>query len=349
MIRRVELSEKSRDFYSKKNEDKRLPQSDFTLLAELEDNARQPLSKLANKLRISQQLLSYRLRTLKTKNILSGFYTQINFPMFGYTKYRTMVRISSYSQQKEKEIVEYLMHHPNVQWLVECGGKWDFMVNFLAKNVVQFDNFLKAIRNKFPRQIQNFDIFIVFESIELGRSYFIKSYRDTKKLAYFGRDYKPTKVDGADLKILNLISENARMTSAEIAEQIEVSPNTISSRIKKMIERGIIRGFKPLIHLENIGYMTYKIPFKFQNYTEQREEEIIDYLKTDVRITGIIKLVGQWDFEIEFEVDSRQAMLDLTRNFRDKFKDVIKEFEIIPLYHEYKYNFFPGDLCELSR
>jgi DNA-binding Lrp family transcriptional regulator len=260
-----------------------------------------------------------------------------------------MVRISNYSQQKEKEIVEYLMHHPNVQWLVECGGKWDFMVNFLAKNVVQFDNFLKAIRNKFPRQIQNFDIFIVFESIELGRSYFIKSYRDTKKLAYFGRDYKPTKVDGADLKILNLISENARMTSAEIAEQIEVSPNTISSRIKKMIERGIIRGFKPLIHLENVGYMTYKIPFKFQNYTEQREEEIIDYLKTDVRVTGIIKLVGQWDFEIEFEVDSRQAMLDLTRNFRDKFKDVIKEFEIIPLYHEYKYNFFPGDLCELSR
>jgi len=39
-------------------------------------------------------------------------------------------------------------------------------------------------------------------------------------------------------------------------------------------------------------------------------------------------------------------MLSLTRNFRDKFKDVVKEFEVISLFHEYRYNFFPRDLIE---
>jgi DNA-binding Lrp family transcriptional regulator len=47
---------------------KNLTQADLNLLAELEDNARQPLSKLANKLRISQQLLNYRLQALKKRN-----------------------------------------------------------------------------------------------------------------------------------------------------------------------------------------------------------------------------------------------------------------------------------------
>jgi len=323
---------------------KKLTKSDLILLAELEDDARQPFSKLAKKLRISQQLLSYRLQSLQRRNIIGGFYTQINFPMFGYTKYRVMLCISDYSKPKVKEIIDYLMQHPNVQWIVECGGRWDFIVNFMAKNIIQFNQFLKEFRNKFPKQIQNFDIIIVMEFIELGRAYFTKTYRDIKNLSIFGRDYKSIKFDKIDLNILNLISENARMTSMEIAKNLAVSPNTVSFRIKKLKDKGIIRGFKPLIHIGNIGYATYKIPLKFQNFTEERELEIINYLKTDVRVVSLIKMIGKWDFEIEFEVESKEGILDFTRGIRDEFKDIIKEFEVVPLYYEYRYNFFPRDL-----
>jgi DNA-binding Lrp family transcriptional regulator len=321
-----------------------LTQADLNLLAELEDNARQPLSKLANKLKISQQLLNYRLQALKKRKILGGYYTQINFPKLGYTKYRTLVRISNYTQQTAKEILSYLKAHKNVQWVIECGGKWDFLINFIAKNVVQYDNFLRDIRNTFPRQIQTFEVFIVIEWIELGRSYFTQLRRQVAELSYFGRDYEQVKVDHIELQILNLIAEDARKTSVEIAERIGVSPNTVSSRIKNLRSRGIIRAFKPLIHLENTGFMAYKLPFKFHNSTDKLEREIIDYLKSDVRVVAIVKMIGHWDFEIEFEVDSQESMLDLVRGFRDRYGAVIKEFELIPLFHEHMYNFFPRDL-----
>jgi len=328
------------------NRIKKLTQSDLNLLAELENDARQPLSKLAHKLKISQQLLSYRLQALKKRKILGGYFTQINFYMMGYTKYRTLVRISNYTQQKEKEIVNYLMAHKNVQWIIECGGKWDFLINFVAKNVVQYDNFLMEFKNRFPRHIQNFDIFIVIEWIELGRGYFAQSRREVKKLSFFGRDYEQAKVDHTDLRILDLLSENARMSSVEIAKKIGVSPNTISSRIRSLCAKGVIRAFKPLIHLESTGFMAYKLLFKFQNYTGKIEKEIIGYLKTDARVVAIVKMIGQWDFEIEFEVDSRQSMLDLIRSFRDRYGSIIKEFELIPLFHEHKYNYFPRDLID---
>jgi len=321
-----------------------LAQTDLIILSELEENARQPLSRLAKKLRISQQLLSYRLQVLKRWKILGGYYTQINFPMFGYTKYRTMVNISNYSQPKEKEILHFLMGHPNVQWIVECGGKWDFIINFVAKNVIQYDSFLCDFKNRFPRQIQNFDIIIVMQFIELGRAYFTKNHRDVKELSVFGRDYEPVKTDRLDMQILGLLAEQARITSSEIAAKLGTSPSAISSRIKKLVEKRIILGFKPLIHVENMGYLGYKIPFKFQNCTEGKEQEIIEYLNTDVRVVAIIKLIGKWDLEIEFEVDSRQSMLEFIRGVRDKFKEIIKEFELIPLFHEYRYNYFPNDL-----
>lgn len=324
----------------------KLTKFDLKLLAELEEDVRRSLSKIAKKLRTSQQVISYRIKSLQKRNILYGFYTIINFTLLGYTSYRTMIRFTNITEQKHKEIISYLMKHPNVLWIVECGGRWDLIVNFMAKNIIQYNNFVKDLKNKFPKQIQNYDVLTTVEVVYFGRDYFTKKFREVKQIPYFGREFKLVKVDKVDLKILNLISENARMNAVEIAEKINTSPNTVILRIKNMKKIGLIQGFKPLIHLENTPYSAYKSLIKFQNLTEEKEKEIINYLKTDVRVIGIIKLVGMWDFEIEFEVDSKQAMLELTRKFRDRFKEVIKEFEVIPLFHEYKYNFFPRDLLK---
>jgi DNA-binding Lrp family transcriptional regulator len=323
---------------------KNLTQADLNLLAELEENARQPLSKLAKNLKISQQLLNYRLQALKKRKILGGYYTQINFPILGFTKYRILVRISNYTQNNAKEIIRYLRAHKNVQWIIECGAKWDFIINYVARNVVQYDNFLRDIRNALPRHIQRIEVLIVIEWIEFGRAYFTRMRREAKPPSSFGRYYEKVKIDRTELQILNLLSEGACKTSVEIAEKIGVSPNTASSRIRNLCSRGIIRAFKPLVHLENTGFMAYKLPFKFHNYTEKIEKEIIEYLTADVRVVAIVKLIGQWDFEIEFEVNSKESMLDLVKGLRDKYGGIIKEFELMPLFHEHMYNFFPRGL-----
>lgn len=322
----------------------KLTKFELKLLAELENNSRQTLSQVAKELSTSQQVISYRIQSLQKRDVLYGFYTIINFTLLGYTSYRTMIRFTNITEEKHKKIVSYLRKHSNVLWLVECGGRWDLIVNFMAKNIIQYSNFLKDLKSRFPEQVQNYEVLTTVEVTYFGRDYFIKKFRETKQSPYFGRKFELIKVDKTDLKILDLISENARTNSVEIAEKIGISPNTIIARIKNMKRSGLIQGFKPLIHLENTPYSAYKAAIKFQNITEEKENQIINHLKTDVRVIGIIKLVGMWDFEIEFEVDSKQAMLDLTRKFRDKFKDVIKEFEVTPLFYEYKYNFFPKDL-----
>jgi len=285
----------------------KLDNFDLKLLSELENNSRQTLSQIAKKLNTSQQVISYRIQSLQKNNIIGGFYTLINFASLNYTSYRTMVRLTNIDEIRHKEIISYLNEHTNVLWIVECGGRWDLIVNFMAKNIIQYNNFLKEFKNKFPEQIQNYDTLTTIEGIYFGRDYFVKKLREIKQLLYFGRELKSIKVDKIDLKILDLISENA-----------------------------------------NTPYSAYKALIKFQNITDERENEIINYLKNNINIIGILKFIGLWDFEIEMEVDSKEQMLKITRDFRDKFKDVIKEFEIIPLFHEYKYNYFPRDLLKVN-
>ncbi len=324
---------------------KELDNFDLRLLACLEEDARQTLSHMAKKLRSSQQVISYRIQSLEKRGIIGGYYTIIDIEKLGYTSYRTLIQLSNINEQKHKQIIEYLRNHPNVLWLVDCGGKWDLLVNFMAKNIVQYSALLREFKGTFPEQIQNYDVLTIVQVIYLGRDYFTRRQRDIKKIVGFGGKWiEPTRLDKNNLQILSSLSENGRMSAVEIAEKMKISPNTVILRIKEMKKSGVLQGFKPLIHLENTPYHTYKALIKFHNLIEEREEEILKYVQTDVRIGGAIKLIGLWDFEIEFEVKNKEEMLEITRNFREVFKDVIKEFEILPLFHEYRYNFFPRDL-----
>ena len=61
-------------------------------------------------------------------------------------------------------------------------------------------------------------------------------------------------VDETDLKILNLIRRNARLSFREIGKQLNLSTGTVSERIKNMQSNGVIKGFVTAIDPEQLGY-----------------------------------------------------------------------------------------------
>lgn len=322
-----------------------LDKIDRKLLYQLEQDARQPLSSIAKKLRTSQQVVSYRLQQLENKEIIGGFYTIINFGKLGYSSYRTMLKLSNLNERSYKELIQYFIQHKNVLWSVECGGKWDLIINLLAKNPVQYNKFLIEIKKQFKEIILDYDLLLTIEGIHFSKDYLLTEEKKIRQgpYPYFGREVNIEPLDTIDKKLLSRIAENARMTAAELSINLNISSNTIIARIKELKKKSIIQGFKPLIHLENMGYQGYKSLIKLNPLREEKEKELINQLSMNKNIVGILKMVGQWDFEIEFELQSREEMLKLTREVRTKFKSIIKEFETIPLFHEYKYSFYPGE------
>ena len=201
----------------------KLDKFDLKLLAELENDSRQTLSRIAKKLKTSQQVISYRLKSLEERKIIGEYYTIINLTKLGYTSYRTMIRFSNINEQKHKEIIQYLMKHSNVLWLVDCGGRWDLIVNFMAKNIIHYNNMLRNFRNKFPHQIQNYDVLPIVQSIYLGRNYFTSTKREIIHTPTLGGSVEITPLDETNLKILSLISENAAIQAFVSSKSLIVS------------------------------------------------------------------------------------------------------------------------------
>lgn len=57
-----------------------------------------------------------------------------------------------------------------------------------------------------------------------------------------------------DMKILQVLLEDARFSSRQVAKKVGVSVGTVLSRIKRMEENGIIKGYSVIMNHERLGY-----------------------------------------------------------------------------------------------
>jgi DNA-binding Lrp family transcriptional regulator len=57
-----------------------------------------------------------------------------------------------------------------------------------------------------------------------------------------------------DMKILQVLLEDARFSSRQIAKKVGISVGTVLSRIKRMEDEGLIKGYSVMMDHEKLGY-----------------------------------------------------------------------------------------------
>ncbi|UCG63209.1 MAG: Lrp/AsnC family transcriptional regulator [Candidatus Zixiibacteriota bacterium] len=60
-------------------------------------------------------------------------------------------------------------------------------------------------------------------------------------------------IDEIDHKILTILQQNARISNANIARELGVAPSGVFERIKKLEQRGIIKGYHAALDHEKLG------------------------------------------------------------------------------------------------
>ncbi len=108
--------------------------------------------------------------------------------------------------------------------------------------------------------------------------------------------FKGVELDDLDYKILSALMSNARKSIREIAKEVGASPATVHNRIRRLMEKGIIRGFYPILDTYRLGYqITAIIMLSVEgSYLTKLEEE----LKEIKNITAIYDITGDYDILI---------------------------------------------------
>jgi len=114
-----------------------------------------------------------------------------------------------------------------------------------------------------------------------------------------------------DVKILKGLLEDARFSSRQIAKNVGVSVGTVLSRIRKMENDGIIRGYSALLDHEKLGYeltVVTEITVSKGRLTETESE-----IAKISNVCGVYDVTGLTDAIIIAKFKSREELGRFTK------------------------------------
>ena len=250
--------------------------------------------------------------------------------------YKIHIKLNA-TKEDIKKIINYLRSKNQTIKIIEIYSSfWDLMIKFSTNKLSDLYLFTTDIKKQFSEKIINIDHFIVYEKISFSRDYLTEKYRRlNNKVEYKYYDLKHEKINQFDEKILFEIKNNARISSVYLAKAINSTPNTVLTRLKQLGTSGIIKSYRPVIDFKKLPYSPYKLLLKINQERTKKEEELIKFLENNINIINILKLIGNWDLEIDFEVYSKEEIFNFINLLKANFFDIIKDTNLIDVSKEY--------------
>lgn len=326
----------------------KLDKKDRKILFELEVNCRQSNSEIGKKVGLSKQVVDYRIKKLMKDGIITRFSTVINTYKLGYLKFKVFLKLQDADKEKINEIIQFFRWHKNSEWLGECSGRWDLIVGYIVRDIYEFNEAWMEALNKFSQYIAEKET-----NVSLGAPHYRKEYllhRDIAKMEPVMQMGKPIdyKTDEIDIEILRILSNNARMSIVDIAKRAKTTARVVKYRIKEMKKKEILLMHRCFLDLNKLGYIYCKANFYLRNLKKEKLESFLNYCAAHPNITYTILTIGPWEMEIEFEIENFNRFHEEMQKIRDKFADIIKDYDYVIVIKEHKLDYYPECYPRLS-
>lgn len=320
----------------------KLDMKDRKLLYELDVDSRQSASHLARKVGISKQGCTYKINNLIKKGVIVSFPTVMDIALMGYLSFRLYFKLIDISPEEEEEFRRYLINHRDVPWLVGCEGAWDYIAVVFPPDFGSFERFSADLNNRFGKFIEKKDIALVTAAHHFRCGYLLGEKRDIPPMIYAGQPKRTVDLDGTEKSILALLSKNARMSLKGISRKLGIPAKTASYRIEKLKKLRVIEGFTVTVDLEKVGFERYKVFLRTKNMPGEKENAFVHYSRMHPYALYYSKSIGANDVELEMIVRDSSHLREIIADIRKRFGSLIKSYEILKIYREYKLNYYPS-------
>ncbi|MBT4135280.1 Lrp/AsnC family transcriptional regulator [archaeon] len=149
--------------FGEKEEPIKLNDIDLKIIEILVSNSRTRIIDIAEKLNITAEVASYRIKQLEKKYLIKGYKCLFNTKKLGYSTNKAFVYFKNITEQRRKEFLDYCKNHKNIINIVITFAPWDLEIMFETKNYEEYFKIMEEIKNKFS------DIIKFYESILINK------------------------------------------------------------------------------------------------------------------------------------------------------------------------------------
>ena len=119
-------------------------------------------------------------------------------------------------------------------------------------------------------------------------------------------------LDETDRKLLSALITDGRLSQRQLASMIGVAQGTVTNRLNRLTELGVIRGFHVNLDPKKIGWsMTVLIGLRIEKRSIMPVQGII---ANDPRVTSVYDVTGEFDSMVLARVKDPDDLNDLTKN-----------------------------------
>lgn len=148
------------------------------------------------------------------------------------------------------------------------------------------------------------------------------------------------KLDSKDKKILELLSQDARMSISEISKKSKIQRDSVAYRINKLEKLNVIKFYTTILNPSALGFPIYSyVHIKLHNLDESLEKQFVAFLVANPQVTYVVKISGEWDYDITIAAKDLGNFDDVLKEIRYKFSKIIQNYSSDLILQEYKFDY----------
>lgn len=104
-------------------------------------------------------------------------------------------------------------------------------------------------------------------------------------------------LDSTDWKLLEILQEDGKLTTKEIAQNVNLSPTPVYERIKRLEKNGIIKKYVAIVEAEKIGKtLTVFCNITLKEHTKEIGNKFVKDIISLKEVTECYNISGDYDF-----------------------------------------------------
>ncbi len=304
---------------------------DRKIIFELEKNSRIPENALARKLRISREVVRYRMNQLTKMGIIEGYTTWINIVGMGYQCHKVYLKL--FGDQKTRDnFLNLLKERQDVFWIGVADGSWDVGVTFFSKSNSSYYSVRRDLFSTFSATISDKRMGLVVNAYTYGLKFLTPS--ENENIGLFDETTNHD-VDSLDRRILKELFLNSRIRLVDLARKCSSSMDTIRNRIKNLEKNGIITRYTIRLNHQKLGVEFYKAFLYFDLFDQNVENKLVEFCNGHPNIVHLVKTITPWEIELEIMVESHSQYNSVLHELRNLLPKELINIESAILSHDY--------------
>lgn len=128
------------------------------------------------------------------------------------------------------------------------------------------------------------------------------------------------RLDSVDLQLLKLLQEDGRMTNADLARRVKLSPPSVLQRIRRLEQSGLVSRYTAILDAEKMGYKLCVMAMV--SLALHQEQPIEGFRKAIVNVPEVLEVMhvsGDFDYLLKIVV---KDMADYERLVREQISTI---------------------------